>query len=293
MASGSKRYLYEQVRTPSGNKVSDDDVLPIWCAHPKEKNSSIDTGKKAKAPKANAIFKYLRSAILDPEQTYLRAVLNKMIENYDHHNEVMKSMLSSLQSTPPALTLFKFGRDDDSMGFTDMRIKERIFICDKLSSALEMSEAHWMHHDSKSRKVSGRDQQWKDFWGKNVTDSMEKKREGEAGYFVEGMMWGGIITFALPFRPFGKRDTVPGLYQRQATSLESTRPWGDIALVLLQKGNFADLGRENISVEAMAKRLTPGTIIKTFAADELVPLYVLKKDGRKIAWSFEDPTATE
>ncbi|KAG5348951.1 hypothetical protein C0989_006985, partial [Termitomyces sp. Mn162] len=140
MASGSKRYLYEEVRTPSGNKVSDDDILPIWCANPKKKNSSIDTGKKAMAPKANAIFKYLRSAILDPEQTYLRAVLRKMIQSYDYADEVMKSMLSSLQSTPPAPTLFKFGRDDDSMGFTDMHIKERIFICDKLSSALEMSE---------------------------------------------------------------------------------------------------------------------------------------------------------
>ena len=42
----------------------------------------------------------------------------------------------------------------------------------------------------------------------------------------------------------------------------------------------------------MAERLTVGTIIEAFAANEFVP-YDLKKDGGKIAWSFEDPLVAE
>ncbi|KAG6902612.1 hypothetical protein C0995_014218 [Termitomyces sp. Mi166 len=309
-----KKQLYEAFRTPSKGPTSDDDILSVWHIDPKNSELSIDTGSKVHAQKTNMIFKSVRSAILDPKQIHLRRALYQMIQNYDNRDDVMKSMLASLESKPPVLSLYKFRRDDSGMGFTNVNMMERIFLCDKLSSALEKSDdnspletqlrflvfntvwhelAHWMHYDPHTRDFSGVYQRWKDFAGKNVTTKLHPARTGEAGFFVEGKMWGGVITFALPFRSYGKKNATAELYQAPGSSLTSTRPWNDIALVLRQPGDFNDLFREHIPVKAIAKRLTPGTIIEPFAANEFEPLFILTKEGGKTAWTLKNPEVTE
>ncbi|KAG6894248.1 hypothetical protein C0992_006935 [Termitomyces sp. T32_za158] len=144
--------------------------------------------------------------------------------------------------------------------------------------------SHWLHFEPTHRRTSGHHIRYKDWYGANVGISeVDEARFGEAGYFMEGELWGGIIEYAFPF--VGLKG-VKGLYQMPNGN--TLRAFDSIGLVVRHPGDVKDKKREQISLEAMTKRLTPGTTMEVFADNELVPLYAIKRDAKDM-WTTNDP----
>lgn len=52
---------------------------------------------------------------------------------------------------------------------------------------------HWAHAEAAPGRRSGESMQFSDFW--NVVSPDEVYLPGESGYFIEGMLFGGVIGF--------------------------------------------------------------------------------------------------
>ncbi|KAG5718644.1 hypothetical protein E4T56_gene16672 [Termitomyces sp. T112] len=303
----TKPYIYEEPRAPLRRKPSSDSSISVLRSDSRE---SAETAyryakvNKVHAPKTMAVWKHVLSTLLDPNQGHVLAVLRKIMQaSTKEPDKEMQKMIKYLGSNPPDLTLLEFSASDDALALTDVTLRSRIFICSKLSFALEHSKdnslletqlqflvfsallhemAHWLHFDPEFRRTSGHKLRYRDWHGENVgIKSQAGGRYGEAGYFLEGNLWGGIIDFVLPHKG------IKGLYQKADGNTK--RSFKNIGLILRHPGDVKETIREQIPFEAMVKRLTPGTIIQGFTDDELVPMFDLRRESRE-AWTAEDPT---
>lgn len=92
---------------------------------------------QAHASKTIAVWKYLMSTLLDPSQVHLQAAFWKIIV-IDTDSKVQK-MFESLKSNLPSLMLFDFGANPDDFGLVDVNLRNCVFLCSKLSSAVEQT----------------------------------------------------------------------------------------------------------------------------------------------------------
>jgi hypothetical protein len=91
-------------------------------------------------------------------------------------------------------------------------------------TALLHELAHWIN--SFLFQNSDEDQSWGTFYGKAINDKTSSDTsKGEAGYYVEGGLWTGIISWA------HKSETSPSDVYRAATHL-----WKTVNAILIQYG---------------------------------------------------------
>lgn len=102
---------------------------------------------------------------------------------------------------------------------------------------------HWLNHDPDSRDVSGPHLRNKNWFGINVGDDPDSGRAGEAGYFIEGEMWGGVIEYMFPH--VSMKGVVEGLYQMPDNN--TLRRFKDIGIIVRHPGDTTDTTRERIS----------------------------------------------
>ncbi|KAG6889490.1 hypothetical protein C0995_000655 [Termitomyces sp. Mi166 len=207
---------------------------------------------------------------------HIRAILQKLVESETDPDKEVEKMIEFLKQSPPTPTLLEFGASDDGLAMT-VTLRHRIFICRDLSLALEQIEhntlietqlkylvfnallhemSHWLHFDPQLRQTSGHELQY------------------------QGHLWGGIIDYAFPV------EGLNGFYKKPDGNTK--RAFKKIALVVRRSGDYKDTKREHIPLEAMVKRLTPGTIITSFADDELAPMFVIHRHAKDV-WSEKDP----
>lgn len=116
-----------------------EDHLVLWRSDAKEDNTHVKA--EVHAPKTIAIWKFLVAALLDPRQIHLHAALGKMVVTAERTEEekgtAVQKMIESLKADTPCLTLREFRPPFNGIALVDMSLKSRIFLCHRLSSAIE------------------------------------------------------------------------------------------------------------------------------------------------------------
>ncbi|KAG6848017.1 hypothetical protein H0H93_004159 [Arthromyces matolae] len=330
---------YDRPPTPDvATKKLEENFLSVWQMKPRIPPGAIEyieaNTSSMQAPKTIAIWSRVISVLLDPKQVRLRKIFQGLMLPESRAPEVdYEKALSFLKTNTPILTLFEYKLKRD-IATADLGVRERIFLCSKLARAYEATPgtestieggddletqlgfltfnallhemAHWLRYDPGNRVMSREQHQYEDWHGIELSNA---DMMGEAGYYIEGKLWGGIIEYAFQYQGSDKKRP-RGLYRRPGNDF---RRFEDIAVIMRHPGKIRDVKREQvcesdhmsirrklinlrgplqIAVQAMARCLQPEFLIEGFKNEDLVLLTTMEKVATQV-WTVDDSTPSE
>lgn len=122
------------------------------------------------------------------------------------------------------------------LSFSDDNIPLNIQLRYLMFNTLLHKISHWLHFDPNCRLTFESHMQYKNWFGENI------EQQGEAEFFIESEVWGGIIKYIFPH--VSVEGVVKGLYQMLDNNI--LHQFKNIGLIVRHLRSTKDMKREQI-----------------------------------------------